>query len=273
METVSHVLFYGHTKPFGELSNFYPSPFVVNGHKYICSEHYFMKMKQEAFDPHNSRLAEEILTSTKPATIKALGRKVANFNEATWAQVRFGHMVNALIHKFTQNSDLRARLLGTGSKVLVEAAPKDAIWGAGASAEQIIRSAGAYSGQNLLGKALMQVRATLGTKWAVYVRTSGSAGLTGDELERDIQAELERQRTACASYAAHSSLQPVQGTWAFEDRCYGDMPLDERPGLRNLIQSGATGIICTDRARFGPGALDPQGWLNAHRLVFKALDG
>jgi ribA/ribD-fused uncharacterized protein len=66
-------------------------------------------------------------------------------------------------HKFTISEDaenLKAMLLATGERELVEASPLDRIWGVG-FAENNAGQNRARWGQNLLGKALMNVRAKL----------------------------------------------------------------------------------------------------------------
>lgn len=66
-------------------------------------------------------------------------------------------------HKFTISEDaesLRALLLGTGERELVEASPMDRIWGVG-YAERNAGQNRVRWGQNLLGKALMSVRGRL----------------------------------------------------------------------------------------------------------------
>lgn len=55
---------------------------------------------------------------------------------------------------------LRGRLLGTGGRELVEASPRDRIWGIGFVAEGAEGRRGEW-GENLLGKALMRVRERL----------------------------------------------------------------------------------------------------------------
>jgi ribA/ribD-fused uncharacterized protein len=69
-------------------------------------------------------------------------------------------MVNSLMAKFEQNSDLRKQLVEmTGNRVLVEASPVDKIWGVGLAADDdLILDEANWKGQNLLGKALMEVR-------------------------------------------------------------------------------------------------------------------
>ncbi len=58
-------------------------------------------------------------------------------------------MKNGLRAKFTQNSDLKEKLLATGNAVLHEDSPTDMIWGA--------------KGKDMLGKLLMQIREELRT--------------------------------------------------------------------------------------------------------------
>jgi hypothetical protein len=63
--------------------------------------------------------------------------------------------------KFTTSAkveDIQRRLLATGDRELVEASHRDKIWGAGLSELVAKRHRGAWPGQNLLGKALMEVR-------------------------------------------------------------------------------------------------------------------
>lgn len=158
METENHVLFFGHTNLFGELSNFYPCEFIDNGVKYNCTEQYFMKKKQETFDPTNTILAKKIMESTNPLSIKKYGKQVKNFDEETWKKIRANVMFDGNFLKYTQNENLKKLLLSTNNKILVEASPYDKIWGAGMNAQKIIDCNYKFKGQNLLGAVLMEVR-------------------------------------------------------------------------------------------------------------------
>lgn len=61
--------------------------------------------------------------------------------------------------KFGQHPELRDFLLGTGNRVLVEASPRDRIWGIGLAADDDRATSPAHwPGLNLLGFALMEVR-------------------------------------------------------------------------------------------------------------------
>ena len=67
------------------------------------------------------------------------------------------------MHKFTISQDaakLRAKLLSTGDRLIVEASPFDRIWGIGYSAKDASANKDTW-GENLLGVALMNVRRRL----------------------------------------------------------------------------------------------------------------
>ena len=67
-----------------------------------------------------------------------------------------------LVAKFSQNEDLKKRLLDTGNDILAECAVKDRVWGIGLSKNDPDRhDISKWKGQNLLGYALMMVRAKL----------------------------------------------------------------------------------------------------------------
>jgi ribA/ribD-fused uncharacterized protein len=65
-----------------------------------------------------------------------------------WEEVKVEIMKGAVLRKFETHQDIRQRLLATGELELVENAPSDYFWGCGADG----------SGQNMLGKILMDVR-------------------------------------------------------------------------------------------------------------------
>ena len=159
---MTYIFFWGTTGTYGFLSNFFKCTFHVNGVDFNCSEQYFMKMKQELFDPFNEHLAKCILSETNPVQIKKYGRMVKNFNGQHWDTTKYNIMCNALEHKFIQNPILKQRLIDIGNAILVEASPHDIVWGIGLS-QQVARITPecAWRGQNLLGKALMHIRHNL----------------------------------------------------------------------------------------------------------------
>ncbi|KAF2633758.1 hypothetical protein BU25DRAFT_12579 [Macroventuria anomochaeta] len=100
--------------------------------------------------------AKGMLDTTDPKVHKALGWKVRWFVGRVWDENKFEIVVQGHMHKFTVSEDAES----LRKWLLVEASPMDRIWGIGFAD----KNAGANRhrwGQNLLGKALMEVRTRL----------------------------------------------------------------------------------------------------------------
>ena len=117
-------------------------------------------MFQKALLFNDFEIANQILNEIDVRKIKALGRKVKNFNNELWDIHKENFMYNACYAKFSQNDRLKDFLLSTGNCEIVEASPVDNIWGIGFSSDKAMENIGKW-GQNLLGKTLMKVRAIL----------------------------------------------------------------------------------------------------------------
>ncbi|MFK8186472.1 MAG: NADAR family protein [Phormidesmis sp.] len=160
-----YVFFWGHTKSRGEvnqscLSQWYSSPFVKDGMLFPTAEHFMMYSKAILFNDEEA--ASRILSAASPGAAKALGRGVQNFTQDVWISKRFEIVVEASYLKFSQNPEIGEYLRSTTKRVLVEASPKDKIWGIGLSRD----ANGAddpchWKGLNLLGFALMEARSSL----------------------------------------------------------------------------------------------------------------
>jgi len=141
-------------------SQWVPSPFTLDAVAYSCCEQYMMAEKARVFG--DDRTLCGILAATSPRKQKDLGRQARGFDEALWNSVCRGIVFTGNLAKFQQNADLRAQLLDTGGRVIVEASPVDCIWGIGLAAdnpEAILPDK--WPGKNWLGIALMQVRDAL----------------------------------------------------------------------------------------------------------------
>jgi ribA/ribD-fused uncharacterized protein len=104
-------------------------------------------------------IADKILKEKFPKNIKALGRRISNFDEDVWSTNKIEIVTNGTYLKFSQNKDILRKLMATGDKILVEASPYDRIWGIGLSARhKDAKNPSKWKGQNLLGKILMDVR-------------------------------------------------------------------------------------------------------------------
>ncbi len=162
-----YIHFWGHTpkpgrEPMGPwvFSQWYPSPFEVEGRRYPTAEHWMMAGKARLFGDHD-RL-EAIVRADDPGKVKAIGRRVQGFDESTWVAHRFEIVVEGNVHKFSSDPALREYLRQTAARVLVEASPRDRVWGIGLAQDHpdASRPEG-WLGLNLLGFALMEARARL----------------------------------------------------------------------------------------------------------------
>lgn len=144
----------------GCLSQWWPAAFVVEGVEFATAEHYMMWRKAMLFG--DSVTADRVLGVGHPAEAKNLGREVSGFDEGEWEKARFGIVVAGSVAKFGGDERLREYLLGTGERVLVEASPRDRIWGIGMTAgDPRVTDPASWRGLNLLGFALMRAREEL----------------------------------------------------------------------------------------------------------------
>ncbi|MFJ4062803.1 NADAR family protein [Streptomyces albogriseolus] len=165
-ERVKYLHFWGHRPlPDGRigascLSQWWPSPFTVDGVEYATAEHWMMAAKARLFgDAEGER---RVLAAGHPSEAKKAGRLVRGFDEGIWRRERFGIVVTGSEHKFAAHGGLRSFLLGTGDRVLVEASPVDRVWGIGLAADdEAATDPARWRGPNLLGFALMEARRRL----------------------------------------------------------------------------------------------------------------
>ncbi|MGW2210195.1 NADAR family protein [Streptomyces sp. NPDC001781] len=163
---VKYLHFWGHRPQrdgsvgTGCLSQWWPAPFTVHGVEYATAEHWMMAGKARLFgDPEAER---QVLAAGHPAGAKKAGRLVRGFDEETWRRERFRIVVEGSVHKFAADPSLRAYLLGTGERVLVEASPVDRVWGIGLGVQdEAVWDPARWKGPNLLGFALMEARERL----------------------------------------------------------------------------------------------------------------
>ncbi|MDI1487088.1 MAG: hypothetical protein OHK93_006351 [Ramalina farinacea] len=164
-DDASPIFFYRPCDPYGYLCQWYltPIPCPVTGITFNCAEQYMMHAKAVLVSPNKSSDTDKaalILAAKDPSEQKGLGKKVSRWDEKAWEDVRFENVVEGNWLKFSTSKHLREKLLATGDRELVEAAPKDRVWGVGYNVRQAARYRNSW-GQNLLGKALMAVRERL----------------------------------------------------------------------------------------------------------------
>jgi len=122
------------------LSNFYESDIIYEGIIYKNNEAAFQAQKITDYRE------QEQFWFASPSEAKILGRKVKIRKD--WEQVKDEIMENIVRAKFTQNPELKEKLLATGNEELIEGNNwGDTYWG-------VCKG----RGQNKLGNILMKVR-------------------------------------------------------------------------------------------------------------------
>jgi ribA/ribD-fused uncharacterized protein len=154
------VEFFPFFRELSPLSQWHSRPFESDGTLYRTAEHWMMAEKARLFGDEEIRL--RALKCHTPREAKSLGRSVRNFDENVWLENRYRIVLAGSIAKFSAHPDLRAFLLNTGNRILVEASPYDLVWGAGvASDDPRVSDPHLWPGENLLGFALMDARDAL----------------------------------------------------------------------------------------------------------------
>lgn len=132
------------TGEFDWLSNFYVSDVVVDNIKFRSVEHAYQTFKTE--DPG---WRTKIRNAKTPGASKRLGLKCPIRKD--WEDAKVDVMRKCVLAKFTQNEELKQKLLDTGDTHLEEGNTwGDKFWGTVSG-----------HGKNMLGRILMEVRDSL----------------------------------------------------------------------------------------------------------------
>ncbi len=149
------IYFYSAHDAYGCFSNFSPHGLELKGVWWPTSEHYFQAQKFAGTEHE-----EAVRHAKTPKQAAEMGRERSRPLRANWEQVKDDVMREAVRQKFRTHADIRQVLLDTGDEDLIENAPGDVYWGGGADG----------SGQNRLGKILMEVRAQLRADFGLSAR-------------------------------------------------------------------------------------------------------
>ena len=125
------------------LSNFYNAPVIYDGVTYQNNEAAFQSAK--VLD----KSIRETFSTLDPSSAKRKGRHVQLRSD--WEEIKSGVMYEICLAKFSQNNELKNKLLATGEEYLEEGNTwGDTVWGVCNGV-----------GENRLGKILMRVRSEL----------------------------------------------------------------------------------------------------------------
>ena len=139
------------------LSNHYPCNFVREGKQYSSMEKYLFVRLAKLFKDDD--LEKRLTKLNNPVEIKGLGKKIKNYNKDIWRGEIESILYDGLMAKFSQNQTLKEILLATKDTIIVEANKFDTVYGVGLSlGDPELWNENLWKGDNLMGKALVQVR-------------------------------------------------------------------------------------------------------------------
>lgn len=138
------ILFYKSNPPYGFLNNYYPTRIYVYERWWRNVEAPYQSRKTV-----DTKEREAIWSAERPKEARDLGQKVKIVSY--WDEIKDQVMYQCVLAKFTQHHDLLKLLLDTGNAEIIEDSQIDWYWGWGKD----------HTGQNKLGKILMEVREEL----------------------------------------------------------------------------------------------------------------
>jgi ribA/ribD-fused uncharacterized protein len=131
--------------------------------KFSCAEQWMMHAKARLFG--DEERAAAIMATPDPAEQKRHGKLVSGFETRLWDEWKVEIVYRGNLAKFTQNPGAARQLRATAGAMLVEANPRDWIWGCGLTADDPkISSPDEWPGENLLGRILTLMRERLVTE-------------------------------------------------------------------------------------------------------------
>ncbi len=190
------ICFFHENEDYGCFSNWFISLFTYAGKKYASAEQFMMYHKVMLFREYG--LADKIMATSNPAIAKKLARQpFPEFDHALWERVCYNIVKRGVGAKFRQNKAIQDILINTGNEVIAECSPYDMKWGIGIDIDDPKRlDVSKWTGRNLLGRILMEVREELvQERIAAVAGFSSHYDLWSDEVipEWDMTAgELKR---------------------------------------------------------------------------------
>lgn len=137
------IYFYTPEEKYGMFSNFSEHGITIKEIFYPTVEHYYQASKFE-----NMEYKELIRKSNSPKRASELGKSKEQTIKSNWNDIKIDVMTEAIRLKFNQNTNIKATLLTTNNKLLIENSPYDNFWGIGRTGVGI----------NYLGTILMRIR-------------------------------------------------------------------------------------------------------------------
>jgi ribA/ribD-fused uncharacterized protein len=206
-------LFFGKESVFSNLHT--ETPICIDGKKYTCNEQYYTYSMARFFNDHS--IAKQAMSTKDPYQLIALQKKVECHDYQSWLPEAERILYLANMAKYTQNEAAREVLLNTRNDLLGEATYSKT-WGIGASIhDPNSTDSRTWSGKNIMGKILMNIRTALCDREHSYehydpaAKPSRSCWFCGEQnhISRNCR---HGQKVQCNSCFAHGHKAKFCGT-------------------------------------------------------------
>ncbi len=226
------IKFYEKKDKYFEFSNYYESPVIIKGLTYPSVEHYYQASKF-----NDEWYKNIIIKSSTPNKARVLANQETgggykwrtDLNEVIkeskekgvkmrkdWDEMKLWFMMLGVLNKFKNNEKLKALLLSTENKKIIEDSPRDNYWGIGKDGK----------GENMLGRVLMCVRKLLS---ATEVLQKKKDGKEAKEVENNIKEDV---------------LLPPTSNWLIKNKIImGAYPDPDSKYAEQLVKLGVTTFI------------------------------
>jgi ribA/ribD-fused uncharacterized protein len=152
-------LFYGKDSIFSNLHT--ETPIFIDGRNFYYNEQYYTYCKARFF--HDNDAAQKALQIQDPYELVKLQKKIQNVDRVEWLPEAEQTLYLANMAKYSQNTKAREALLQTRNDIIGEAS-FSRTWGIGSSLYDPESLNLNWSGRNIMGNILMQIRDSLCNK-------------------------------------------------------------------------------------------------------------
>ena len=155
----NYYVFGGIHSKHNPFSNWYPCEIQHDDHSFKSVEQVYQYAK--AVYVGDTASATKLMYISDPAAAKKIGSKVVGVNGTNWDTAKKDIMKDLIMKKFAGNENLKAELLTTGDKTMVESG-RDPHYACGLSImHKDIFNQAKWTGKNMLGDILCTVRNTI----------------------------------------------------------------------------------------------------------------
>jgi ribA/ribD-fused uncharacterized protein len=140
-------------------SNLHPLNIKIDGKVFNCNEQFFQFSKAIFFN--DLEAADRIMAERDPYKMMNIAKAIKGYNHTRWLQEARKYLTMANEAKYAQNANARQALLATKKKKIGEASA-NVIYGTGIGLlSKKASDVTAWTGQNMMGSILEEVRAKI----------------------------------------------------------------------------------------------------------------